>query len=193
MAPSSSSSSSSSGGSHAGLAIAATAMALSGTLVLYSLCRANKQPQLVPSDSDAVPSPRLRPCLSSSGKCPPSVPSWFLPPPPRRGVVRVREFVTVRVACREAEEEEAGDGAAREPAEAGALRGRRRGQGQQWLCRRRHRGDRAIVVAAAAPREEAEAEPSCAAALRTPMPANREALYRGMLRGRTMLRVACSY
>jgi hypothetical protein len=49
------------------------------------------------------------------------------------------------------------------------------------------------VAAAAAPREEAEAEPSCAAALRTPMPANREALYRGMLRGRTMLRVACSY
>ena len=35
-----------------------------------------------------------------------------------------------------------------------------------------------------------EAEPSCAAAA---MPANREALYRGMLRGRSMLRVACSY
>jgi hypothetical protein len=51
----------------------------------------------------------------------------------------------------------------------------------------------AAASAAAAPREEAEAEPSCAAALRTPMPANREALYRGMLRGRTMLRVACSY
>lgn len=47
------------------------------------------------------------------------------------------------------------------------------------------------AAAAAAPREEAE--PSCAAALRTPMPANREALYRGMLRGRSMLRVACSY
>jgi hypothetical protein len=49
----------------------------------------------------------------------------------------------------------------------------------------------AAAAAAAAPREEAE--PSCAAALRTPMPANREALYRGMLRGRSMLRVACSY
>lgn len=51
--------------------------------------------------------------------------------------------------------------------------------------------DNAAAAAAAAPREEAE--PSCAAALRTPMPANREALYRGMLRGRSMLRVACSY
>ena len=71
MAPSSSS-----GGSHAGLAIAATAMALSGTLVLYSLCRA-KQPHLVPSDSDA-PSPRLRPCLSSSGKCAPFLLGSFL-------------------------------------------------------------------------------------------------------------------
>jgi len=50
----------------------------------------------------------------------------------------------------------------------------------------------AASTATAAPREEAT-EPSCAAALRTPMPANREALYRGMLRGRTMLRVACSY
>ena len=72
MAPSSSS-----GGSHAGLAIAATAMALSGTLVLYSLCRA-KQPHLVPSDSDA-PSPRLRPCLSSSGKCARAVRSFSIP------------------------------------------------------------------------------------------------------------------
>jgi hypothetical protein len=35
---------------------------------------------------------------------------------------------------------------------------------------------------------------SVSAQLRTAaMPANREALYRGMLRGRSMLRVACSY
>jgi hypothetical protein len=42
----------------------------------------------------------------------------------------------------------------------------------------------------------AAAEPSCrnaAATAATAMPANREALYRGMLRGRSMLRVACSY
>jgi hypothetical protein len=55
----------------------------------------------------------------------------------------------------------------------------------------------ANAAAAGAAREEAEAEaePSCCtAALRTtPMPANREALYRGMLRGRSMLRVTCSY
>uniref|UniRef100_A0A453SFJ7 Uncharacterized protein n=1 Tax=Aegilops tauschii subsp. strangulata TaxID=200361 RepID=A0A453SFJ7_AEGTS len=44
-----------------------------------------------------------------------------------------------------------------------------------------------------APEEEEAAaapEPSCRGAA---MPANREALYRGMLRGRSMLRTACSY
>ncbi|XP_066377720.1 uncharacterized protein [Miscanthus floridulus] len=146
MAPSSSSSS---GGSHAGLAIAATAMALSGTLVLYSLCRA-KQPHLVPSDSDA-PSPRLRPCLSSSEKRKKKKREMA-----RRGSQQKR----VRFADDVVDNKDNGA---------------------------------ATAAAAPAMREEAEAEPSCAAALRTPMPANREALYRGMLRGRTMLRVACSY
>lgn len=139
---SSSSSSSSSGGSHAGLAIAATAMALSGTLVLYSLCRA-KQPQLVPSDD--APSPRLRPCLSSSEKRKKKKREMA-----RRGSQKRVRFADDVV-------------------------------------------DKDNGAAAGAPREEAEAEPSCAAALRTPLPANREALYRGMLRGRSMLRVACSY
>jgi hypothetical protein len=50
----------------------------------------------------------------------------------------------------------------------------------------------AATTATGMPREEA-AEPSCAAALRTPMPTNWEALYCGMLRGRSMLRITCSY
>jgi len=50
--------------------------------------------------------------------------------------------------------------------------------------------DDVVGTNGAAPRAPREAEPSCAAAA---MPANREALYRGMLRGRSMLRVACSY
>ncbi|KAJ1259821.1 hypothetical protein BS78_10G185400 [Paspalum vaginatum] len=139
----------SSAGSHAGLAIAATAMALSGTLVLFSLCRA-KQPQLLPSSSsssDAPSSPRLRPCLSSSEKRKP------------RDKARRGSKKRVRFA-----DDVVDNGGGASPAREGA---------------------------GAAPREEPE--PSCAAALRAPMPANREALYRGMLRGRSMLRVACSY
>ncbi|OEL32084.1 hypothetical protein BAE44_0006897 [Dichanthelium oligosanthes] len=155
MAPSSSSSSAGSalGGSHAGLAIAATAMALSGTLVLFSLCRA-KQPQLVPSSSSAdagAPSPRLRPCLSSSEK--------------RKKREKARRGGKKRVRF------------ADDVVDNGRL----------TRC-----STSSSRVPPAAPSREAEpsAEPSCAAAA---MPANREALYRGMLRGRSMLRVSCSY
>jgi hypothetical protein len=49
---------------------------------------------------------------------------------------------------------------------------------------------RAAAARARAREAESSVEPSCAAAA---MPANREALYRGMLRGRSMLRVSCSY
>nr|CAB3468345.1 unnamed protein product [Digitaria exilis] len=149
MAPSSSSASA--GASHAGLAIAATAMALSGTLVLYSLCRTNKQPDLVPaaSDTDAAgspSSPRLRPCLSSSEK--------------RKKREKARQGSKKRVRF------------AADVVDNGAA----------------SVSSSPRTAAAAARREEAE--PSCAVAA---MPANREALYRGMLRGRSMLRVACSY
>ncbi|XP_062229175.1 uncharacterized protein LOC133926989 [Phragmites australis] len=152
MSSSSSSSSAALGGSHAGLALAATAMALSGTLVLFSLCRA--KPQLVPSSdgasdaaTTAASSPRLRPCLSSSEKR-------------KREKARRGSKKRVRFAD--------------DVVDNGASPSR------------------------AAPREVGSAEPSCAGAaaaaeLRTAMPANREALYRGMLRGRSMLRVACSY
>jgi hypothetical protein len=54
-----------SSGAAAGYALAATAMALSGTLVLLSICRAKPSP-----GCPAEAPPRLRPCLSSSsGKC----------------------------------------------------------------------------------------------------------------------------
>jgi hypothetical protein len=43
-----------------------------------------------------------------------------------------------------------------------------------------------------APAPAASPEPSCRRVAAT-MPANREALYRGMLRGRSMLRTTCSY
>lgn len=146
---SSSSAGSALGGSHAGLAIAATAMALSGTLVLFSLCRAKPhQHHLVSSDGGGAPdaatppSPaRLRPCLSSSEK-------------------------------------------------------RKREKARRGSKKRVRFADDVVDNGAARPAPEEEAKPSCrgqtAAALRT-MPANREALYRGMLRGRSMLRVACSY
>ncbi|RCV22456.1 hypothetical protein SETIT_4G222200v2, partial [Setaria italica] len=132
MAPSSSSASA---GSHAGLAIAATAMALSGTLVLFSICRAKQPPHLqVPSSSAAgagAPSPRLRPCLSSSEK--------------RKKREKARRGGEKRVRF------------ADDVVDNGA-------------------------ASASSPRAAAAA-----------MPANREALYRGMLRGRSMLRVSCSY
>ncbi|KAF7110039.1 hypothetical protein CFC21_110204 [Triticum aestivum] len=132
------------GGSHAGLALAATAMALSGTLVLFSLCRAKQTDHhLVSSDASAVTSPspaRLRPCLSSSEKR-------------KREKARRGSMKRVRFAADVVEH-----GPARPAPEE--------------------------EEAAAAP------EPSCRGAA---MPANREALYRGMLRGRSMLRTACSY
>ncbi|CAN6177627.1 unnamed protein product, partial [Urochloa humidicola] len=144
MSPSSSSASA--GSSHAGLAIVATAMALSGTLVLFSLCRAKQTHLQVPSsDADAAgaPSPRLRPCLSSSEK--------------RKKREKARRGSKKRVRF------------AADVVDNGA----------------------AASSPRAAARKE-EAEPSCAAAAAA-MPANREALYRGMLRGRSMLRLACSY
>ncbi|CAM0910101.1 unnamed protein product [Alopecurus aequalis] len=130
----SSSSSAALGGSHAGLAIAATAMALSGTLVLFSLCRAKQTDHLVSSDASPA---RLRPCLSSSEKR-------------KREKARRGSLKRVRFAA-----DVVDNGAARP-----------------------------------APAEEVAPQPSCRAAA---MPANREALYRGMLRGRSMLRTACSY
>ncbi|KAI4967537.1 hypothetical protein ZWY2020_002356 [Hordeum vulgare] len=129
------------GGSHAGLALAATAMALSGTLVLFSLCRAKQTDHHLLSSDAAVTSPspaRLRPCLSSSEKR-------------KREKARRGSMKRVRFAA--------------DVVDHGPAR--------------------------PAPEEETAApEPSCRGAA---MPANREALYRGMLRGRSMLRTACSY
>ncbi|TVU08111.1 hypothetical protein EJB05_41498, partial [Eragrostis curvula] len=164
------SSSSSSSSAAAGYALAATAMALSGTLVLFSFCRAKP---LHPDDAAAATeAPRLRPCLSSSAL---TVTSQSC------GAVLA---VSVGHSCY----------SLRVPEKA------RRGS------KKRVRFaddvvDNGVAATAPAPARRRvpveSAEPSCgsvAAELRTAsMPANREALYRGMLRDRSILRVACSY
>ncbi|KQK17757.1 uncharacterized protein LOC100835368 [Brachypodium distachyon] len=130
------------GGSHAGLALAATAMALSGTLVLFNLCRA-KPPHLADIGSAAPASPapvaRLRPCLSSSSE-------------KRRKREKARRSGSMTKRVRFADD---------------------------------------VVDNGPAAAARAAPEPSCRGAV-SAMPANREALYRGMLRGRSMLRTACS-
>ncbi|CAL5023337.1 unnamed protein product [Urochloa decumbens] len=132
-----SSSSSSMGGSLA--LAAATAVAFSGSLVIFSLCRAHLSP------NDAGPAP-LRPCLSSSEK--------------RRRGGRVRRSSKAEKRVRFAADVVDNEGAprpTRHPAAAATCRG------------------------AAAESDDRM------------MPANREALYRGMLRDRSAHRVTCSY
>ncbi|CAN6237482.1 unnamed protein product, partial [Urochloa humidicola] len=140
-AMSSSSSSSSSMGGSLALA-AATAVAFSGSLVIFSLCRAHLSPH------DAGPAP-LRPCLSSSEKR-------------RRGgrVRRSKAEKRVRFAA-DVVDNEGAPRPTRHPAAAAA---------ESSTCR-----------GAAAESDDRM------------MPANREALYRGMLRDRSAHRVTCSY
>ncbi|TVU32961.1 hypothetical protein EJB05_24728 [Eragrostis curvula] len=135
------SSSSSMGGSLA--LAAATAVAFSGSLVIFSLCRTHMSGAASPSSPTE---PSLRPCLSSSEKR-------------RRG----------------------GKSAARRKAE------------------KRVRFAADVIDNEGAPRP-ARASPaaatsssSCRDAAEERMPANREALYRGMLRDRSAHRVTCSY
>ncbi|KAG8075356.1 hypothetical protein GUJ93_ZPchr0006g42087 [Zizania palustris] len=158
MSPSSSSTSAGGSalvGSHAGLALAATAMALSGTLVLFSLCRAKPRhdddddDHLVSSSAADAPSQspaRLRPCLSSSEK--------------RKREKARRRSNKKRV--RFADDVVDNDASSSRPPP------------EKPCCR-----NYAAALATTA-----------TAATATPMPANREALYRGMLRGRSMLRVS---
>ncbi|XP_062221243.1 uncharacterized protein LOC133920663 [Phragmites australis] len=131
------SSSSSMGGSLA--LAAATAVAFSGSLVIFSLCRGHLSHAAEPSS----PGP-LRPCLSSSEKR-------------RRGGKAARRKAERRV--RFADDVVDNEGNAR-PARASPS------------------------AAAATCRGAAEEQM---------MPANREALYRGMLRDRSAHRVTCSY
>ncbi|KAL6628966.1 hypothetical protein ACP70R_028731 [Stipagrostis hirtigluma subsp. patula] len=133
-----SSSSSSMGGSLA--LAAATAVAFSGSLVIFSLCRAHL------SHHAASPG-HLRPCLSSSEKR-------------RRGGKAARRKGEKRV--RFADDVVDNEGAARPT--------------------------RAAPAAAAA-----AAGATCRGAAEERMPANREALYRGMLRDRSAHRATCSY
>nr|CAB3449253.1 unnamed protein product [Digitaria exilis] len=141
---SSSSSSSSMGGSLA--LAAATAVAFSGSLVIFSLCRAHLSHPTADDDASAGP---LRPCLSSSEKR------------RRGGRVKRKAEKRVRFAADVVDNEGAPRPTRSSPAAAaGTCRG--------------------------AAAESSSDEP-------TMMPANREALYRGMLRDRSAHRVTCSY
>ncbi|WVZ77443.1 hypothetical protein U9M48_025307 [Paspalum notatum var. saurae] len=145
---SSSSSSSSMGGSLA--LAAATAVAFSGSLVIFSLCRAHLS-HGAEAERSPPPEHALRPCLSSSDK--------------RRR--RRRAEKRVRFAADVVDNE----GAPR-PARLSTS-----------------------PPAAAAPSSSSS---SCRDAAGSEdrmmmMPANREALYRGMLRDRSAHRVTCSY
>ncbi|KAL6888301.1 hypothetical protein ACP4OV_009327 [Aristida adscensionis] len=134
---SSSSSSSSMGGSLA--LAAATAVAFSGSLAIYSFCRAHLS-HAHAAAGDAEPG-ALRPCLSSAEK--------------RRS--------------------------------AGKAAARRKGE------RRVRFADDVVDNEGAARPTRAAAAASCRGAAEERMPANREALYRGMLRDRSAHRVTCSY
>jgi hypothetical protein len=117
-----SSSSSSMGGSLA--LAAATAVAFSGSLVIFSLCRAHLSHD---ADADPAPAGALRPCLSSG--------TYDAPRPDgdrfslrRMGADGISHalFFLSRLFCREAPAR--GQGEAQQGGEAGAVRGRRRRQ-----------------------------------------------------------------
>ncbi|CAL4970748.1 unnamed protein product [Urochloa decumbens] len=131
---------------------AATAVAFSGSLVIFSLCRAH----LSPHGAEPGPAGPLRPCLSSSEK--------------RRRRGRVRRSSKAEKRVRFAADVVDNEGAPRPT---------------------RH------PAAAAASSESASASATCRGAAAESddrmMPANREALYRGMLRDRSAHRVTCSY
>ncbi|KAF8691441.1 hypothetical protein HU200_040582 [Digitaria exilis] len=161
-AMSSSSSSSSMGGSLA--LAAATAVAFSGSLVIFSLCRAHLSHPTADDDASAGP---LRPCLSSSGKqartSPPLIgfASLGFDRQATASVVKRKAEKRVRFAADVVDNEGAPRPTRSSPAAAaGTCRG--------------------------AAAESSSDEP-------TMMPANREALYRGMLRDRSAHRVTCSY
>ncbi|OEL25611.1 hypothetical protein BAE44_0013370 [Dichanthelium oligosanthes] len=132
---------------------AATAVAFSGSLVIFSLCRAH----LSHAADDAEPASAgpLRPCLSSTEKR-------------RRGgrVKRSKAEKRVRFAA-DVIDNEGAPRPTRHPASAAAS-----SEAAAGTCR-------------GAAAEESSDERM--------MPANREALYRGMLRDRSAHRVTCSY
>jgi len=121
---------------------AATAVAFSGSLVIFSLCRAHLSHA---ADAGPAPDEPLRPCLSSSEKR-------------RRG-----------------------------------------GRARRGKAEKRVRFGADVVDNEGAPRPTRTSPPAgtCRGAAgpdeRMVMPANREALYRGMLRDRSAHRVTCSY
>ena len=166
---------------------AATAVAFSGSLVIFSLCRAHLSHA---ADAGPAPDEPLRPCLSSSG----TYVRYDAPRPaarfsPRRGglggVISHAPFCFL--AC-------------------SAEKRQRGGRARRGKAEKRVRFAADVVDNEGAPRPTRTSPPAAAASSaagtcrgaagpdeRMVMPANREALYRGMLRDRSAHRVTCSY
>ncbi|KAF8769658.1 hypothetical protein HU200_006261 [Digitaria exilis] len=178
-AMSSSSSSSSMGGSLA--LAAATAVAFSGSLVIFSLCRAHLSH---PADDDASAGP-LRPCLSSSGKQARTSPPRSAPPlwalTDRRQLACLLLLFLLRTGG-------ISDALVKSKAEK-----RVRFAADVVDNEGAPRPTRSSPAAAAAGTCRGAAAESSSPEEATMMPANREALYRGMLRDRSAHRVTCSY
>ncbi|RCV04982.1 hypothetical protein SEVIR_1G044500v4 [Setaria viridis] len=149
---SSSLSSSSMGGSLA--LAAATAVAFSGSLVIFSLCRAHHA-HAAAEPEGSTDHALLRPCLSSSEK--------------RRRGGKAKRSSKAEKRVRFAADVVDNEGAPRPTRHPGAAAS---SSAATSTCRG--------AAAAAEPDERM-------------MPANREALYRGMLRDRSSHRVTCSY
>lgn len=140
---------------------AATAVAFSGSLVIFSLCRAHlshgAEPEPEPEPEEGAPEHALRPCLSSPER---RTRGGKAKARRRRGERRVRFAADVVD----------NEGAPRPT--------------------------RSSPHAAAAAAASSSASSTCRDAAGSEehmMPANREALYRGMLRDRSAHRFTCSY
>ncbi|CAD6342168.1 unnamed protein product [Miscanthus lutarioriparius] len=144
---------------------AATAVAFSGSLVIFSLCRAHlshgAEPEPEPELEEGAPEHALRPCLASSER---RTRGGKAKARRRRGERRVRFAADVV-------DNEGAPPARRHPPAAAAATSST---------------SSAAAAAAATCRDAAGSEDRM-------MPANREALYRGMLRDRSAHRFTCSY
>ncbi|CAD6247649.1 unnamed protein product [Miscanthus lutarioriparius] len=156
MSPSSSSSSM--GGSLA--LAAATAVAFSGSLVIFSLCRAHLSHDAEPEPEEGATEHALRPCLTSSER---RTRGGKAKARRRRGERRVRFAADV------VDNEGAPPARRHPPAAAAAASSTSPSSSSASTCR-----------------DTAGSEDRM-------MPANREALYRGMLRDRSAHRFTCSY
>ena len=119
---------------------AATAVAFSGSLVIFSLCRAHlshgAEPEPEPELEEGAPEHALRPCLASSGTYETRRSSSAAGPPQQRLFVFLLAADGILTALllarccmrREADARGEGEGEETQGREAGAVRGRRRRQ-----------------------------------------------------------------